>query len=299
MYATPSIRSLSVATVLLLAAGCEPVSSDAGSAAAGSTADTGWTADTADVWGPDGAVDLGPASDVAASASDVAAADTAVVDAPVDVPQPGDSGGSAKATWALGVFAGKAFDGNFSVSYLSAEVTATGEHVATSGSSACVHKVSVVAEVPTHLDTPFGVRPARMCRLELVFVQSAQSGAGLLLESAKFYGRQANYEDASHKVLIGTVPCQGWVTESAVSEVVYALDLGTPATPTTPVTLDLNYLPQPWAAELSVDVTGLTLAPQGNAGLQHEGKMFKVNLAALQFKGLVHFDAIEGPCAGP
>lgn len=182
------------------------------------------------------------------------------------------AGGSTKGLIAVGTVATNIDSKDITLDYSNAKVTVTMTHKKTSEALACVPTLTITAELPaTKNDVA-----VHACKLELDY-KAGFAGDGLQLAGAKFYARQGIY---SGKDLVDTVDCAGWTNEPAKGEVIYEY-----VPSSTPPTIGMNTIAQPYAAQASAVMHNVLLKPSGALTFKFKGRQFNTTLDTLTFKG--------------
>jgi len=130
------------------------------------------------------------------------------------------------------------------------------------------------------------------CGFELKY-RPGFEGEGLVLRSAEFHAKKGITQDG---VVIDTIPCADWPTESASGEVIYTLTEGAGS-------INLSPISAPGSTEPEVNLTAATLTPTGNVTMKFRAagssaKEFTLDLSQLSFEGdVVSTGVSEGECA--
>lgn len=183
-----------------------------------------------------------------------------------------ESGGESAATAPLeasGSFTANIDNGDFTVDYTGATVTAELQHkLNKDGAYACVPSVKVEI-TPKNKE-----KGDRSCGLDLEF--AANFDGELKLKSAKFYAKGAIFQDG---VAIMTFPCKGWAKEPASGAVVYESVEGAEGGMT------MSPIAQPQAAMTTAVLRKVSLAPSGIVEMKFKGRKFSLDLSKIRVTG--------------
>ena len=130
------------------------------------------------------------------------------------------------------------------------------------------------------------------CAFELKY-RPGFEGEGLVLRNAEFHAKKGITQDG---VVIDTIPCTDWPTESASGEVIYSMSEGEGS-------INLSPIAAPGSTQSEVSLTGATLKPSGNVTMKFRApgsaaKEFSLDLSELSFQGdVVSTGVSEGACA--
>lgn len=194
-----------------------------------------------------------------------------------------EGGASSQALTAVGALTTNLDDESVTLDYDGMVATAVVNHKmsSTPDGYACITEASVSV-----------AKDDGSCAFELKY-RPGFEGEGLVLRSAEFHAKKGIIQDG---VVIDTIPCMDWPTESASGEVIYTMSEGVGG-------INLSPISAPGSTQPEVSLTGATLTPTGNVTMKFRAagssaKEFTLDLSELTFEGDVLSTGVsEGECA--